>query len=132
MVDAGLEVCEGDRVHLELKFRGYFRPEVCEGLYVGRGGTIGGVGKLGRCPRERPGPEPKTARRDRASTGDVGAESRLAGAAEEPCAAGAEAVRRTAALEVLVVDPESDIVGGTRGCTTGEGNSQGGGECRTR
>ena len=39
------------------------------------------------------------------------------------------------AAEVLVVDPRSDIVvrlGGACGCTTGEGNSQGRGECHTR
>ena len=65
---------------------------------------------LERCPRKRPGTEPETARRARASTGEVGTESRLAGAAEEPCPAGAEAVRRVAAVEVLVVDPESYMV----------------------
>ena len=44
-------------------------------------------------------------------------------------------MRRVAAAEVLVVDPESDMVvflGGARGCTTDEGNAQGRGECRTR
>ena len=40
----------------------------------------------------------------------MGAESRLAGVVEESCPAGAEAVRRVAAEEVLVVDPESDMV----------------------
>ena len=80
-------------------------------------------------------PSPSIARRAKAPTGEVGAESRLAGAAEEPCPAGAEAVGRIAVVEVLVVDPESDIIvylGGPRGCTTDEGNSQGRGECRTR
>ena len=75
------------------------------------------------------------ARRARVPTGEVGAESKHAGAAEDPCPAGAEAGRRVVAAEVLVDDPGSDIVvrlGGARGCTTGEGNSQGKGECRTR
>ena len=97
------------------------------------GGTVGGMGELERCPRKRPGPEPETARRARAPTGELGAKSRLAGAAEEPCPAGAEAVRRFAVVEVLVVDSESDMVvclGEARGCTTDEGNSQGRGECR--
>ena len=93
------------------------------------------MGGLERCPRERPDPEPEIARSARTSTGEVGAESRLAGVAEEPCPAGAEAVRRVAAEEVLVVDPESDMVvclGGARGCTTDEVNLQGRGECRIR
>ena len=96
---------------------------------------VGGMGGLERCPRERPIPEPEITRRARVPTGEVGAESKLAGAAEESCPAGAEAVRRVASAEVLVVDPESDIVvrlGGARGCMTDEGNSQGRGECRTR
>ena len=62
------------------------------------GGTVGGMGGLERCPRKRPGPEPETARRDRAPTGEVGTESMLAGAVEEPCPAGAEAGRRVAVL----------------------------------
>ena len=65
---------------------------------------------LERCPRERPGPEPAIARRTSVPTGEVGADSMLAGVAEEPCPAGAEAVRRVAAEEVLVVDPVSGIV----------------------
>ena len=71
---------------------------------------VGGMRKLERCPRERPGPEPEIARRARAPTGGVGAESKYAGAAEEPCPTGAEAVRGVVAAEVLVVDPGSDIV----------------------
>ena len=99
------------------------------------GGMVGGMGGLERCPRECPGPEPEIARRARVPTGEVGAESKPAGAAEEPCPAGVEAVRRVVAAEVLVVDPGNDIVArleGARGCTTGEINSQGRGECRTR
>ena len=95
----------------------------------------GGMGGLGRCPPERPGPEPEIARRVRVPTGEVGAEPKPAGAAEEPCPAGAKAVRRFVSAEFVVVDPECDIVvrlGGARGCTTDEGNSQGRGECRTR
>ena len=95
----------------------------------------GRIRGLERCPRERPGPEPEIARRARVATGEVGAESKPAGAAEELCPAGAEAVRRVVSAEFLVVDPESDIVvrlGGARGCTTDEGKSQGRGECRTR
>ena len=95
----------------------------------------GGMGGLERCPRERPGPEPEIARRAGVPTGEVGAESKPAGAAEEPGPAGAEAVRRVASAEVLVFDPESEIfvrLGGSRGCTTDEGNSPGRGECRTR
>ena len=95
----------------------------------------GGMGGLERCPRERPGPEPEIVRRARIPTGKVGAESKPAGAAEEPCPAGAEAVRRVVSAEFLVVDPESYIVvrlGGARGCTTDGGNSQERGECRTR
>ena len=90
---------------------------------------------LERCPRERPGPESAIARRAKVSTGEVGVEFVLAGVAEEPCPAGAEAVRRVAAEEVLVVDPVSDMVvrlGGARGCTMGESDSQGRGGCRTR
>ena len=93
------------------------------------------MGGLERCPRERPGPEPEIAQRARVPTGKVGVESKPAGAAEEPYPAGAEAVTCVEATEVLVVDPGSDIVvrlGSDRGCTTGEGNSQGRGECRTR
>ena len=92
---------------------------------------VGGMGELERCPRERPGPEPEIARKARVPTGEVGAESKPAGAAEKPCPAGAEAVRRVASAEVMVVDPESDIVvrlGGAHGCSTDEGNSQGRGE----
>ena len=106
-----------------------------KGLHVGGGGMVGGGGWLERCPRERPEPEPEITRRARVPTGEVGAESRLAGAAEEPCPAGAEAVRCVAAAEVLVVEPESDMVvslDGARGCTTDEGNLQGRSECRTR
>ena len=105
-------------------------------LACGRGGgMVGEMGKLERCPRERPGPEPEIARRARVPTGEVGAKSKYAGAAEEPCPTRAEAVRRVVAAEVLVIDPGRDIVvrlGGARGCMTGEGNSQGRGECRTR
>ena len=64
---------------------------------------------LERCPRERPGLEPAIARRARVPTGEVGVECMLAGVAEKTCPAGAEAVRRVAAEEV-VVDPVSDIV----------------------
>ena len=71
---------------------------------------VGGMEGLERCPRERPGPEPAIVRRASVPTGEVGAESMLAGVAEEPCPAGAEAVRRVAAEEVLVVDPVSDMV----------------------
>ena len=74
------------------------------------GGMVGGMEGLERCPRERPGPEPAIARRARVPTGEMGVESRLAGVAEEPCPAGAEAVRRVAAEEVLVVDPVCDMV----------------------
>ena len=79
------------------------------------GGTVGGMGEVGRCPRKRPGPEPETARRDRAPTGEVVAESRPVGGSEEPCPAGAEAARRIAEGELLVVDPESDPVVCLRG-----------------
>ena len=95
----------------------------------------GGMVGLERCPREHAGPEPAIARRARVPAGEVGVESRLAGGAEEPCPAGAEAVRRVAAEEVLVVDPVCDMVvrlGVARGCTMGESDSQGRGECRTR
>ena len=95
----------------------------------------GGMVGLERCPRERPGPEPAIARRARVSTGEVGVESRLAGVAEEPCPAGAEAVRRVAADEVPIVDPVCDMVVRlwvARGCTMGESDSQGRGGCRTR
>ena len=68
------------------------------------------MGELERCLRERPVPEPEIARRARVPTGEVGAESKHAGAVEEPCPTGAEAVRRVVAAEVLVVDPGSDIV----------------------
>ena len=94
-----------------------------------------GMEGLERCPRERPGLELAFARRASVPTGEVGAESMLAGVAEEPCPAGAEAVRRVAAEEVLVVDPVSDMVvrlRGARGCATGESDWQGGDECRTR
>ena len=50
------------------------------------------------------------ARRARVPTGEVGAESKHAGEAEDPCPAGAEAGRRVVAAEVLVDDPGSDIV----------------------
>ena len=80
-------------------------------LACGRGGgMVGGMGGLERCPRESPRPEPEIARSARVPTGEVGAESKLAGAAGEPCPAGAEAARRVVAAEVLVVDPGSDIV----------------------
>ena len=95
-------------------------------VWAGRG-MVGGMGGLERCPRERPGPGPEIARSARVPTGEVGVESRLARVAEEPCPAGAEAPRRVAAVEVLVVDPDSNMVvylGGARGCTTDEGNSQ--------
>ena len=68
-------------------------------------------------------------------TGEVGAEPKRAGAAEEPCPAGAEAGRRVVAAEILIDDSGSDIVvrlRGARGCATGESDSQEGGECRTR
>ena len=68
------------------------------------------MGGLERSPWERRGSEPEIARRVRVPTGEVGAESKPAGAAEEPCPAGAEAVRRVPSVEVLVVDPERDIV----------------------
>ena len=103
-------------------------------MWVG-GGAVGGMEGLERCPRKRPGSEPETVRRVRAPTGAVGAKSRLAGVAEEPCPAGAEEVRRVAAAEVLIVNSKSDMVvslGGDRGCTTDEGNSQGRDGCRTR
>ena len=96
---------------------------------------VGGMEGLGRCPRERPGSEPATARRASVPTGEVGAESKRAGAAEEPCPAGAEAGRRVVAAEVLVDDSGSNLVvrlRGARGYATGESDSQGGGECRTR
>ena len=99
------------------------------------GGMVEGMGGLKRCPWEHSGPEPEIARRARVRTGEVGVASRLAGVTEEPCPARAEAVRRVAAEEVLVIDPDSDIVvrlGGARGCTTDESNSQGRGECRAR
>ena len=103
--------------------------------HVGGGGHGRGEWGLERCPRERSGPEPEIARSPRVPREEVGVESRLAGVAEEPCPAGTEGVRRVAAKEVLVVDPESDMVvclGGARGCTTDEGNSQGRSECRTK
>ena len=96
---------------------------------------VGGMEGLERYPRERPGPEPTIARRASVPTGEVDADSMLAGVAEEPCPAGAEAVRRVAPEEVLIVDPVSDIVvllGGARGCTKGERDSQGRSGCRTR
>ena len=71
---------------------------------------VGGMAGLERCPRERPGPEPAIARRASVPTGEVGADCMLAGVAEEPCPAGAEAVRRVAAEEFLIVDPVTDIV----------------------
>ena len=89
---------------------------------------------MGWCPQERPETETETARRDRAPTREVVAESRPMGAGGEPWPAGAEAVSPIAEMEFLVVDPDSDIVvglGGARGCTAGERNSQRGGECRT-
>ena len=102
---------------------------------MGGGGHDRGMWGLERCPRKRPGLEPEIGLRARVPTWEVGAEYRLAGAAEESCPAGAEAVRRVAAAEVLVVDPESDMIvclEGARRCTTDEGNAQGRGECRTR
>ena len=96
---------------------------------------VGGMEGLERCPRKRPVPEPAIARRASVPQGEVGADSMLAGVAEEPCPAGAEAVRRVAAEEVLIVGPVSDIVvllGGARGCTMGESDSQGRSGCRTR
>ena len=96
---------------------------------------VGGMEWLEWCPRERPGPEPAIARRASVPTGEVGAESMFARVAEEPYTAGAETVRRVAAEEVLVVDPVSDMVvrlGGARGCTMGESNSQGRSGCCTR
>ena len=67
-----------------------------------RGGGHGwGMGGLERCPRKRPGLEPEIARRARVPTGEVGAESRLAGVAEEPCPARAETVRRVTAEDVF-------------------------------
>ena len=96
---------------------------------------VGGMKGLERCPRERSGPKPAIARRARVPTGEVGVESVFAGVAEEPCPAGAVAVRRAAAEEVLVVGPICDMVvrlGGARGCTMGESDSQGRGGCRTR
>ena len=96
---------------------------------------VGGMEGLERCLRERPGPEPAIARRASVPTGEVGADIMLAGVAEEPCLAGAEAVRRVAAEEVLIVGSVSDIVvllGGARGWTMGESDSQGRSGCRTR
>ena len=96
---------------------------------------VGGMGVLERCPRERPGPESAIALRASVPTGEVGADSMLAGVAEEPCPAGAEAVRCVAAEEVLVADPVSDIVvllEGARRCKMGESDSQGRSGCRTR
>ena len=96
---------------------------------------VGGMEELEQCPRERPGPEPAIARRARVPTGEVGVESMPAGVAEELCPAGAEAVRHFATEEVLVVDPVSDMavrLGGARGCTMGESDSQGRSGCRTR
>ena len=135
VVEAGSEVRYGYFAHLNLQIRGHLRPKARKCLHVGGGGMVGGVGGLERCPRERPGPEPEIARRERLPIGKAGAESKPAGAAEEPCPAGAEAVRRVVSAEVLVVDSGSDIVvrlGGARGCTTGEGDSQGRGEYRTK
>ena len=99
------------------------------------GGMVGRMEGLERCPRERPGHEPAIARKARVPTGEVGVESWLAGVAEEPCPAGAEAVRCVAAEEVLVVDPVCDMavrLGGARGCTISESDSQGRGERHTR
>ena len=70
---------------------------------------IGGMDGLERCPRERPGLEPAIARRARVPAGEEDVECMLAGVAEETCPAGAEAVRRVAAEEV-VVDPVGDMV----------------------
>ena len=109
----------------------YGRSAAC----VGGGGREERMREAGRCPRERPGPRPEVAREDRVPTGEVIAESRPMGAGKEPWPAVAEAVGRIAEMEFLVVaDPDSDSVvgpGGARGCTTSEGNSQGGGGCRT-
>ena len=93
------------------------------------------VERLERRPWERSGPEPAIARRARVPTGEVGAEFKRAGAAEEPCPAGAEVGRRVVAAVVLIEDEGSDMVvrlRGARGCATGESGSQGGGECRAR
>ena len=80
--------------------------------------------------------ESAIARRARVPTGEVGAESKRAGAGEEPCPAGAEADRRVVAAEVFIDDPSSDVVvrlRGARGCATGESDShREGEECRTR
>ena len=46
------------------------------------GGMVGWMGGLKRCPRELPGPKPEIARGARVPTGEVGAESKPAGAAE--------------------------------------------------
>ena len=104
-------------------------------MWTGDGMVGGGMEGLERCSRECPGPEPAIARRARVPTGEVGVECVLAGVAEEPRPAGAEAVRRVAAEEVLDVDPVNKMVvrlGGARGCTMGESDSQGRGGCLTR
>ena len=103
-------------------------------MWVG-GGMVRGMEGLERCPWKRSGPEPAIARRARVPTGEVGAGSKRVGAVEEPCPAGAEAGRHVVAAVVFVDDPGSDIVvrlRGARGCATGESDSQGEGECRTR
>ena len=127
---AGRDVREGDPGHLLLQGRGHFRPKMGAVLHVGEaGGKVEVMGRVGRCPRERPVSGSEVARRDRVPTGEVVAESRPMGAGEEPWPAGAEAVGRIAEAEFFVVaDPESDILvglGGTRRCTRGEGNSHG-------
>ena len=127
----GLDVREGDLWHLVLQGRSHLCPNMGAVLHVWGGtGREERMGEAGRCPRERPGPIPEVAREDRVATGEVIAESRPMGAGEEPWPAVAEAVGRIAEMEFLVVaDPDSDSVvgpGGARGCTTIEGNSQGG------
>ena len=94
------------------------------------------MGELGRCPRERPGPEPEAARRERLLTGEVVAQSVAVGAGGDPSPAEVEAVRSVAKVELLSVTVDRDVVimvdlGRARGYTRGEGNSQGGDECRT-
>ena len=100
------------------------------------GGRHGrGDGGAGAVPSGASRSRARVARRSKVLTGEVGVESKLSGVAEEPCPAGAKAMRRVAAEEVLVVDPVCDMVvrlGGARGCTMGESDSQGRGWCRTR
>ena len=42
------------------------------------------MGKVGRCPRERPGPGPDAVRMASVAIGDVAAESRMESAGEDP------------------------------------------------